>query len=251
MQISFGATTDAGRRRQENEDSLLVDFDPGAYPERPGLFVVCDGVGGAVAGKTASTLAVNRMGGAFHESPAADVSERLIEAAELASAVIFDHSLAHPATEGMATTLVAAAVDGSSCHVVNVGDSRAYQISDSRISRLTTDHTLVQEQVTSGAITPEQAAVSPYRHIITRSLGRERSGVGAQTYPPVPLRAGDVFVLCSDGLTDMVSEPEILAIAGSQEPKRAAAALVNLANGNGGHDNITVIVIRVDGDRAS
>src|SRR5581483_8998650 len=105
MQLSYGAATDAGRRRQENEDSLLVDFDPDVYPERPALFVVCDGVGGAVAGKTASMLAVNRMGGAFRESPTADVSERLIEAAELASAVIFDHSLTHPATEGMATTL--------------------------------------------------------------------------------------------------------------------------------------------------
>lgn len=251
MQLSHGAATDPGRRRPENEDSLLIDFEAAAYPQRPALFAVCDGVGGALAGKTASTLAVTRLGNAFHDSDGANLPARLVDAAERASAFIFEHSLTHPATEGMATTLVASAFDAAGCYVVNVGDSRAYRISAGRIERLTTDHTLVQEQISSGVITPEQAAYSPYRHVITRSLGRDRSGIGAQTYPVVPLIAGDVFVLCSDGLTDMVREPEILAIAGSQEPQRAATALVNLANSNGGHDNVTVIVIRVDGDGPS
>jgi serine/threonine protein phosphatase PrpC len=248
MQLSYGAATDTGRKRSENEDSLRVDLEPAHYPEQPALFVVCDGVGGAAAGKTASTIAVSGIIAAFRESSAGSIEARLVEAAERASAAIFDHSQQHPATQGMATTLVAAAFDGRACHVVNVGDSRAYRISGGRLERVTTDHTLVQEQLVSGAITAEQAASSPYRHIITRSLGRERSGIGAQTYPAIPLCAGDRFVLCSDGLTDMVSEAEILSVAGEHDPERAARALVNLANSHGGRDNITVIVIRVEGE---
>lgn len=246
MQLIYGAATDAGLKRSENEDSLRVDLDPDQYPERPALFVVCDGVGGAAAGKTASSIAVSGMIAAFRERDAGSIAERLTEAAECASAAILDHSHDHPATAGMATTLVAAAFDGSACHIVNVGDSRAYRISDGRLARVTTDHTLVHEQLTSGAITAEQAASSPYRHVITRSLGRERSGIGAQTYPPIPLQAGDRFVLCTDGLTDMVSDAEILTIAAEHAPERAAPALVNLANSHGGHDNITVIVIAVE-----
>jgi serine/threonine protein phosphatase PrpC len=245
MQLSYGAATDAGRKRSENEDSLRIDLDPHRYPERPALFVVCDGVGGAAAGKTASTIAVSGMIAAFHESTAEPIAERLVEAAERASAAILDHSHSNPSTEGMATTLVAAAFDAAACHVVNVGDSRAYRISGSRLERVTTDHTLVQEQIVSGAITAEQAASSPYRHVITRSLGRERSGIGAETYPPIPLQADDRFVLCSDGLTDMVSDEEILSLAVEHEPQQAALALVNLANSHGGRDNITVIVIQV------
>jgi serine/threonine protein phosphatase PrpC len=245
MQLSYGAATDPGRKRSENEDSLRIDLDPDRYPERPALFVVCDGVGGAAAGKTASTIAVSGMIAAFRESTTEPMAERLIEATERASAAILDHSRSNPATWGMATTLVAAAFDREACHVVNVGDSRAYRLSEDRLQRVTVDHTLVQEQLLSGAITAEQAASSPYRHVITRSLGRERSGVGAQTYPPIPLQAGDRYILCSDGLTDMVSDAEICKIAAEQEPERAAVALVNLANSHGGGDNITVIVIQV------
>ncbi len=248
MQLAYGAATDPGRKRSENEDSLRIDLDTERYPERPALFVVCDGVGGAAAGKTASTIAVSGMVAAFHESAAASIAERLVEATERASAAILDHSRNNPATSGMATTLVAAVFDAAACHVVNVGDSRAYRISGGRLERVTIDHTLIQEQIISGAITAEQAASSPYRHVITRSLGRERSGIGAQTYPPIPLQGDDRFVLCSDGLTDMVSDAEILTVATQHEPQRAALALVNLANSHGGGDNITVIVIEVKDD---
>lgn len=247
VQISFGAATDVGKRRSENEDSFLVDFDRNVYPGSPALFVVCDGVGGALAGKTASSLAAEQVAKTFRARAERDLPQRLVAAAEQASAVILDRSLRDPATEGMATTLVAAAFDGAKCDVVNVGDSRAYLISQGRIGKITTDHTLIQDQLTSGIITQEQAANSPYRHVITRSLGRQSTNVGAETYT-VALHGGEVFVLCSDGLTDMVSEAEIRDVAGNRAPEVAAQALVNLANAHGGHDNVTVIVVRVGGD---
>ena len=161
MRLIYGAASDAGKRRRENEDSLLVDFDPASFPEQPALFLVCDGVGGAVAGKTASTLAVNQIARAFRDSLSTSLSDRLVEAAERASAEILEHSLANPATEGMATTMVAAAFDARACQVVNVGDSRAYRLAAGRLERLTTDHTLVQEQVTSGLLSPEKRSRVP------------------------------------------------------------------------------------------
>lgn len=249
MYLTYGAASDAGRKRRENQDSFLIDFEPRAYPERPALFVVCDGVGGAQAGKTASSLAVSEMRDGFHRVEGGDLGKRLIDAAERASAAIFEYSQHDPSTEGMATTLVGAAFDGSHCYIVNVGDSRAYHIARGRIEKLTTDHTLIQEQLASGLITADQAARSPYRHIITRSLGTHPSEVGAETYPAADLAVGESFLLCSDGLTDMVSEEDILALASSADPQRAAEGLVDLANQYGGRDNVTVVLVRVTEDR--
>jgi len=245
MQLRYGVRTHPGRRRRENEDSFDVDFQSDVYPARPGLFVVCDGVGGALAGKTASDLGVREMRAAFRRSESADLSQRLIEAAVRASGVIFERSQRDAATAGMATTLVAAAFDGDSCYIANVGDSRAYRLASGQIARVTTDHTLIQEQLESGMITEDQAAISPYRHMITRSLGMEPAELGVQAYPAIPLIDGDVYLLCSDGLTDMVSEEEILSLASEEDPQHAAEALVDLANQHGGRDNVTVLVVRV------
>lgn len=248
MRLSHGAATDAGKRRHDNQDSYLIDLDPAEYPGKPALFVVCDGVGGAQAGKTASQLAVEQVVQVFRSGTAGNLAQRLITAADQASAAIFDHSQHDPTTEGMATTLVAAAFDADRCYVVNVGDSPAYRIHHGQIDKVTTDHTLIQDQLTSGLITEEQAATSPFRHIITRSLGRQTEDVGAQDYQPFPLVPGEIFLLCSDGLTEMVSDEEILSIAGSGDPAASAQALVDLANAHGGRDNVTVIVVRVEGD---
>jgi serine/threonine protein phosphatase PrpC len=245
MQLKYGARTHPGRRRRENEDSFDVDFESDAYPATPGLFVVCDGVGGALAGKTASALGVREMRAAFRRSGSTDLSQRLMEAAERASSAIFERSQRDAATAGMATTLVAAAFDAESCYIANVGDSRAYRLAAGEIDRLTTDHTLIQEQLESGMITEDQAAISPYRHMITRSLGMEPSDFGVQAYPAIPLSVGDVYLLCSDGLTDMVSEEEILRLGSADDPQHAAEALVDLANQQGGRDNVTVLVVRV------
>lgn len=251
MYLHYGVATDTGRRRSENQDSFLVDYQPQAYPGRPALFVVCDGAGGQQAGKTASSLAVEQVHRVFCDDASTDLAQRLITAADRASAAIFEYSQQDPATEGMATTLVAAAFDGARCYVVNVGDSRAYHLIDGRIEKVTTDHTLIQDQLSTGVITEAQAANSPYRHVITRWLGHQQATeVGAQVYPPFALLPGEVFILCSDGLTDMVSEAEICSTGTAQEPAAAAQALVDLANEHGGRDNITAIVIRVETDAA-
>lgn len=248
MQLSHGAATDTGRKRSENQDSLLVDFDQVRYPADPALFVVCDGVGGAQAGKTASSLAVEQVRDIFRSQSDLNLAHRLIMAADRASAAIFAASQEDPSTEGMATTLVAAAFDGEQCYIVNVGDSRAYRIKQGQIEKVTTDHTLIQDQIDNGLLTVDQAANSPFKHVITRSLGRQTENVGAQDYGPIALVPGEVYILCSDGLTDMVSEDEILAVAGSRRPASAAQELVDLANLHGGRDNITVIVVRVEGE---
>lgn len=246
MRLTHGAATDTGRKRSENQDTYLVDDRPEDYPQQPALFVVCDGVGGQRAGKTASALAVEQVQETFRGNIDADLAQRLIIAAERASAVIFEHSQQDPETEGMATTFVAAAFDDTRCYVVNVGDSRAYRLFNGQLEKVTTDHTLIQDQLSTGLITEAQAEHSPYRHVVTRYLGRQTADVGAQDYTPFPLTPGEIFILCSDGLTDMVGEEEIRAIGLAHDPPGAAQALVDLANTQGGRDNVTVIVIRVE-----
>jgi serine/threonine protein phosphatase PrpC len=245
MHLRYGAKTHPGRRRRENEDSFDVDFESSAYPAQPGLFVVCDGVGGAKAGKTASSLGVREMRAAFRNAKHGDLTQRLVEAAQQASAAIFERAQHDVETSGMATTLVAAAFDGERCYIANVGDSRAYRLASGEITQVTTDHTLIQEQLESGMITEDQAAISPYRHMITRSLGMEPADFGVEAYPAIPLVDGDVYLLCSDGLTDMVDEDEMLRLGSSGDPQRAAEALVDLANQHGGRDNVTVLIVRV------
>ena len=245
VRLAYGAATDTGRRLTENQDTYVVDYREEDYPQQPALFVVCDGAGGQRAGKTASRLAVEQVHETFWADTDADLAKRLVRSADRASAAIFEHSQHDPETEGMATTYVAAAFDADCCYIVNVGDSRAYRLHEGRIEKVTTDHTLIQDQLSTGLITEAQAAHSPYRHVITRYLGRQTVDVGAQDYAPFPLTPGDGFILCSDGLTDMVTEEEIRSVSASKNPQVAAQALVDLANAHGGRDNITVIVIRV------
>jgi serine/threonine protein phosphatase PrpC len=246
MRLTHGVASDMGRKRSENQDAYLAEYDPEAYPSRPALFAVCDGAGGQRGGRTASRLAAEQVHEQFAAAADANLAQRLINAANHASAVIYEYSQRNPETEGMATTFVAAAFDAGRCYIVNVGDSRAYHVAGGELERVTTDHTLIQEQLSTGLISEEQAANSPYRHVITRYLGRQPADVGAEGYSPFPLRPGDVFILCSDGLTDMVSDEEIRSICVSASPPQAAQALVDLANDHGGRDNVTAIVIRVD-----
>ncbi len=231
--------TDTGRQRSENEDSLFV---------RAPIFVVADGMGGAQAGEVASKTAADAFDRDLPEGPP---GRFLRETIEEANRRINELARADPSKAGMGTTITAAIVDAQAeeVGVGHVGDSRAYRLRRGKLERLTRDHSLVEEMRRKGQITDAQAEDHPQRSIITRALGPEPEvEVDLQTVPAAP---GDLFLLCSDGLTTMVSEDRIAAVlsaAGSM--REAVRTLVDEANGAGGRDNITALAFRL-GDAAA
>ena len=226
--------TDKGRQRPDNEDSAFA---------RAPVFVVADGMGGARAGEIASQIAIEAfeagLGGAG--SP----EERLAVRVREANPQIYARSRSDLGREGMGTTLTAAYLDDGSVAIAHVGDSRAYLFRDGELTRLTQDHSLVDELVRRGKLTEEQAAEHPQRSIITRALGPEPEvEVDTWTYP---VRRGDVLLLCSDGLTSMVPEERIRQVlASSDSLDELADRLIREANDAGGRDNITVVLTRVE-----
>jgi protein phosphatase len=225
--------TDTGRQRRDNEDNAFA---------RAPVFVVADGMGGAQAGEVASKIATETFEQGLPDSGSPE--ERLAERVREANHQIHELSRSDRERAGMGTTLTAAYVDDTSVAIAHVGDSRAYLFRDGTLERLTQDHSLVEELVRQGKLTPEQAAGHPQRSIITRALGPEANvEVDTWTYP---VRAGDILLLCSDGLTTMISEQrvaEILSEAASLDG--AADALIDAANEAGGRDNITVVLFRL------
>ena len=227
------ATTDTGRQRRANEDALLA---------RSPLFVVADGMGGAQAGEVASKIAVEMFEQGLGDTaqPEADLAARALDA----NARI--HELSHSSAEhaGMGTTLTAVYVAPAEVAVAHVGDSRAYRLRDGELSRLTDDHSLVDELMRQGKITPEEAVDHPQRSVITRALGPEPAvEVDTRSYVA---RAGDVYLLCSDGLTTMLAEQRVAEILRSHSRLRdAGEALIAAANEAGGRDNITVVLFRL------
>ena len=226
--------TDTGRQRRDNEDNAFV---------RAPLFVVADGMGGAQAGEVASKLAVDEFHEALPDEGSAE--ERLTDRIRAANRRIYDLSRTEHEHAGMGTTLTAAYLDDDHLAVAHVGDSRAYIFREGELARLTQDHSLVEELVRQGKLTEEQAAENPQRSIITRALGIE-GDVEVDTWS-YPMRAGDVVLLCSDGLTSMIGEEQIVHILGG-EPSldRAAERLIDAANDAGGRDNITVVLFRLE-----
>src|SRR3954463_12740515 len=232
--VEKASLTDVGRQRQGNEDNYL---------EQSPLFAVADGMGGARAGEVASKVAGEKLGasGPFDGSP----EQQLAEVTKQANREIYDMAQSDSALAGMGTTLTAALVTGREVVIGHVGDSRVYRFRDGELERLTQDHSLVEEFVRQGKLTPEEAENHPQRSIITRALGPEPD-VEVETYTHAG-RDGDVYLLCSDGLTGMVPEKriaEILGEAGSLD--EAAHRLVEEANANGGKDNITVLLFRLE-----
>jgi PPM family protein phosphatase len=229
------ATTDTGRRRRANED---------AYVFRPPLFAVADGMGGARAGEVAAQLAAAALEEAGTETKGED---GIVAVIEEANRRIWERAVTDPATSGMGTTVTAALVDETAGQVAigHVGDSRAYLLRGGALEQLTTDHSLVAELVQSGVLTPEEAERHPQRSAITRALGTEPS-VRVETFT-VAAEAGDLFLLCSDGLSAMLDDDEVAAaIEGTGgEPTDAGAALVAAANEHGGEDNITVVLFEL------
>lgn len=250
LQISARGLTDVGQRRDHNEDALLVD-------DALRLYVVADGMGGHAGGGTASRLAVETIQkslasarekapdtyGGKHTIEDSPLPEVLKAAVEEACRVIFEHARTDPELAGMGTTVTAAAVDGRCAFVAHVGDSRCYLIRDRRIYQVSEDHSLVNEQLKAGAISADEARRSRFKNIITRSVGFEQD-VQVDLLG-LDLADGDALVLCCDGLSNLVDDPEILEIVEGETLDVAPVRLVALANDRGGDDNISVVVVRV------
>jgi PPM family protein phosphatase len=231
--VEQAGRTDVGRQRTANEDSLAV---------RPPLFAVADGMGGAKAGEVASAVAVEAVEAAQESNE--PVEAQLADIVRDANRRIYDLAVADESRRGMGTTLTLAKLHDDEVSLAHVGDSRAYRIRDGELTQLTRDHSLVAELERSGQITAEAAEHHPQRSIITRALGPEPD-VEVDTYT-LAGREGDVFLICSDGLTSMISDDEVGSILRtSHSLDEAADSLVRAANQSGGKDNITVILFRL------
>jgi PPM family protein phosphatase len=225
-----------GRRRRHNEDAYVV---------QPPLFAVADGMGGAKAGEVASALAADAVQESGNDGESGEA--RVAALIEEANRRVFRRASEDREASGMGTTMTVALVEGDEVAIGHVGDSRAYLIRDGRLEQLTDDHSLVAELVRSGKLTPEEAETHPQRSVITRALGTE-ADVDVDTFS-VRSAPGDLFLLCSDGLTSMVDDETILdAVERNRADfEEAAKALINAANRGGGEDNITVVFFEVDG----
>jgi serine/threonine protein phosphatase PrpC len=239
MRITHGATTHSGQVRKENEDALLVEGR---------LYVVADGMGGHNAGEVASAMAIKSLqaaaGGITNEAS-------LNAALDKANEAIYEESMTNHVHHGMGTTIAALVMTDDSVVVGNIGDARIYRWHEGNLSRITKDHSYVQELVDEGIISLEEARVHPRRNIVTRALGIDGE-VEAST-STLPITVGARYILCSDGLVDEVTDAEIAAILTRHSNAQAAAdALVSAANAAGGRDNVTVIVVDVaDGEAAT
>ena len=256
LHVEVGSETDVGCVRDNNEDSYRV------VPPL-NLFVLSDGMGGQAHGEVASGTAVDVTVTYCLEASdngsilpdrqlRPDLSEKtncLVNAAQLANRKVYDAALSDPTLRGMGATLIAAWLEDSRLSLVNVGDSRAYLLRSSMLTRLTTDHTLVGEQVRRGIVTPEQAEKSPLQNILIRALGpHQEVEIDASE---IPLLCQDIVLLCTDGLTHMVPDAEIAdTLISNPSAQQAAGLLVALAKQHGGEDNVSVIVLRIVGDSA-
>ncbi len=245
MEVHTSFITDVGRKRKANEDSFLSN-------DWLGLYLVADGMGGHSCGDVASQTAVEvikgkvemaQKNGSLKKSP----SEVLVEAIKLGNQAVWELSSKMPGCRSMGTTVSGLIFGDTSFFTANVGDSRIYRIRDNTITQLTTDHSLVEEQIAMGTLTREQARTSPVKNVITRALGLSEN-VEVDT-AEFEFNSGDYILLCTDGLNGMVEDEEILKIirnSGEESLNAAASKLIELANLNGGSDNVTAVLLRID-----
>ncbi len=268
---SFGMT-DLGKSREKNEDQFLVAEMTRAMSiheasfsqpttlfgdQRGHLFIVADGLGGHAGGERASQLAIvsieNFMLNAlkwFFNLRGESVLGEFQEALRSADARIFESAARHPELKGMGTTLTMAYVVDGILYTVHAGDSRCYLFRDGALHRLTNDHTVTEELVRAGSLEAKEVEHNPFRNIITNAVGGNAPGVRAEVNK-IPLAPNDVILLCSDGLTKMVADPDLAAIlAAEKDPRLVCLELVARANAAGGLDNITTVVARFDGKPA-
>jgi protein phosphatase len=266
VRVSVFGKTDLGRTREHNEDTFLVaDLSTGnasLQPEvrnheigpRGSLFIVADGMGGAAAGELASAMAADliyrHMATAWASDPA-DTAERFAyrmkEAVELANGQIYSYAREHPEVRGMGTTVTAAGIFGNDLYLTQIGDSRAYLVRGAEAIQLTKDQSLMQRLVDAGELTEDEAEQSERRNIILQALGPDPRVKVDLTYQSV--RRGDTLILCSDGLSGLVRREEFATLARQYpDPQALCSALIDLANGRGGPDNITVVTALFEGD---
>jgi len=242
MTYEFFCLTDTGRLRESNEDAVVLDTDNH-------MAVLADGMGGYNAGEVASAMATTHIqtelgrwlaeGGA--QASAHDIKQAMETSADNANHAIFNAAQTNPSYEGMGTTLVMGVFQDARALIGHIGDSRCYRLRAGQLVLLTRDHSLLQEQIDAGLISLEQAQYAPYKNLVTRAMGVESSVL--LEVNEYRVKAGDLYLMCSDGLNDMVPDSQIaslLATAGSLETK--AYALVNAANDHGGRDNISVVL---------
>jgi protein phosphatase len=244
------ARTDPGPVRENNEDSLLVD-------EESGLFIVADGMGGHASGEVASELAVDTVQDVLLNQHDPDetrldrqalddddaIRERLRYAMNQASVRIRKAALDNPVHSGMGTTLTVLLIEDGTAHFGHVGDSRLYLFRDGRLKRLTRDHTVVQQEIDAGRLTPELARIVPHKNILTQSVGYH--GPVEPDTSTRPVLDKDIFLLCSDGLTDPLDDHELSRICQNTSFELLAEEFVQQAIQNGTDDNVTVVVVRV------
>jgi len=237
MRLRSFAGTDVGRVRSGNEDS---------YFSGRTVFAVADGLGGHQGGEVASATALEPLaaldGHAFADP--GEAAAALAEAIRAGNAAVLDRAAGDPDLWGMGTTVTAAAAAGERfLQLAHVGDSRAYLLREGRFEQLTTDHTVVGELVRRGRLTPAQAAIHPERSILTRAVGLDPS-IPVDTPDPLELHPGDQVLLCSDGLTEAVTDEDIAGLLATPDGDAACRALIDAANAAGGPDNITVVLVR-------
>src|SRR5579885_1908267 len=246
MRLAAGDVTDVGRKRERNQDNVTqyIPTDEDVLEQKGALFVVCDGMGGHAAGEVAAELGVNTIRDAYYASRSKDTINALAAAIETANDAIYNRAREHPELSGMGTTCVAAALVDGRAFIVNIGDSRAYLVRDGKMRQITRDHSWVAEQVRVGLLTEDQARNHSHRNVITRSLGTQPN-VMADLFVET-MQNGDRLLLCSDGLHGYVEHDEIeREMVEHSDPDLAAQNLINMANENGGPDNITALIVHL------
>jgi PPM family protein phosphatase len=251
--IELASLSDVGCERTENEDSFCYAEPESAeeFLKRGRLVVVADGMGGHEGGQVASRLATEAVRDVFLNGTVADPADALVAAYQAAHNAILDYAHGHPEFSGMGTTCTSAVLRDGQLVYGHVGDSRLYLLRMGAITRLTRDQSYVQQMVDKGLITPEEAQTHPSRNILTSALGSETSVEADFAETPIPLQAGDLLLLCTDGLHGLVSDEEMLALSSRNPPSVACRELVEMAKARGGFDNITVQILRFDGASAA
>jgi serine/threonine protein phosphatase PrpC len=240
MEIEVGNRTDVGRKRTHNEDYFGYFKTSGEI-----LAIVADGMGGHASGEIASRMAVDIINEIYSKERAdKDGLEALESAFQVANFTILQKSFEQEGLNGMGTTATALVLEDDQALVGHMGDSRAYLFRDATVSQLTKDHSLVERMVDQGLLNREEANRHPQRNVIYKTLGVNMDGE-VDLLGPIPIRINDIFLLCSDGLTNLVTDQELLEIVTKESPQTACETLIQLANQRGGHDNITVQILKV------